>query len=160
MEFSIEPYEAQHLHAVVRLSLRAWTPVFQSLQRVMDRAVYDVFFPDWRVSQGESVAAVCADPNAHVWVAISGETAVGFVAVQLHSESRMGEIYMLAVDPDAQKQGIGGALTSFALDWMKQAGMSVAMVETGGDPGHAPARRTYEQQGFGLLPIARYFKKL
>lgn len=43
---------------------------------------------------------------------------------------------------------------------MKDAGMSIAMVETGGDPGHAPARRTYEKLGFGLLPISRYFKKL
>jgi hypothetical protein len=34
------------------------------------------------------------------------------------------------------------------------------MVETGGDPGHAPARRTYERSGFTLLPIARYFKNL
>jgi GNAT superfamily N-acetyltransferase len=75
-------------------------------------------------------------------------------------ETRMGEIYMVAVDPDFQGHGIGTALTEFALNWMKEAGMSVAMVETGGDPGHAPARRTYEKLGFGLLPIARYFKKL
>jgi hypothetical protein len=38
--------------------------------------------------------------------------------------------------------------------------MTVAMVETGGDPGHAPARDLYEQIGFTLLPIARYFKAL
>jgi hypothetical protein len=38
--------------------------------------------------------------------------------------------------------------------------MGVAMVETGGDPGHAPARRAYEKAGFALLPIARYFKNL
>jgi hypothetical protein len=38
--------------------------------------------------------------------------------------------------------------------------MTVAMVETGGDPGHAPARHTYEKQGFRLFPVARYFKKL
>jgi hypothetical protein len=43
---------------------------------------------------------------------------------------------------------------------MKEAGMSVAMVETGGDPGHAPARHIYEKAGFGLFPVARYFKKL
>ncbi|HAJ64916.1 MAG TPA: GNAT family N-acetyltransferase, partial [Cyanobacteria bacterium UBA8543] len=48
----------------------------------------------------------------------------------------------------------------FALAWMKDAGMSIAMVETGGDPGHAPARHTYEKVGFGLFPVARYFKKL
>jgi hypothetical protein len=35
-----------------------------------------------------------------------------------------------------------------------------AMVETGGDPGHGAARWAYEQAGFGLWPVARYFKKL
>jgi GNAT superfamily N-acetyltransferase len=66
----------------------------------------------------------------------------------------------LAVDPDYQRRGIGVVLTDFALDWLKSEGVSVAMVETGGDPGHAPARGTYEKSGFDLLPIARYFKKL
>jgi hypothetical protein len=34
------------------------------------------------------------------------------------------------------------------------------MVETAGDPGHAPARHTYEKADFALFPVARYFKKL
>jgi hypothetical protein len=34
------------------------------------------------------------------------------------------------------------------------------MVETGGDPGHAAARRTYQNVGYVHLVIARYFKKL
>jgi hypothetical protein len=38
--------------------------------------------------------------------------------------------------------------------------MTVAMVETGGDSGHAPARRDYEKAGYTLLPVARYFKAL
>jgi len=38
--------------------------------------------------------------------------------------------------------------------------MSIAMVETGGDPGHERARHTYEKVGFELFPVARYFKKL
>jgi ribosomal protein S18 acetylase RimI-like enzyme len=96
-----------------------------------------------------------------VWVAEVDGTAVGFVAVELHHPERsMGEISMLAVDPDHQGGGIGTALTEFALDRLKEAGMTVAMVETGGDPGHAAARRTYENAGCVLLPIARYFKNL
>ena len=43
---------------------------------------------------------------------------------------------------------------------MKEQGVSVVMVDTGGDPGHAPARATYEKAGFRILPIARYFKKI
>jgi ribosomal protein S18 acetylase RimI-like enzyme len=160
MEPLIEPYAPLHLEAIVRLSLRAWAPVFESLKDVMDGEVYGAFFPDWRVSQQRAVEDVCADEQTKVWVAVIAGEAAGFVAVRLHQADRMGEISMLAVDPDAQGQGVGGALTAFALDQMREAGMAVAMVETGGDPGHAPARRTYEQQGFRLFPVARYFKKL
>lgn len=157
----IEPYDPRQLDAVKSLSLRAWTPVFDSIQKAMDMDVYRSLYPDdWRVSQLHAVESVCATADTHVWVAIDSDLTVGFVAVKLHSESRLGEIYMIAVDPDYQRQGIGAALTQFALDWMKVSGMSVAMVETGGDPGHAPARCTYEKLGFGLLAIARYFKKL
>ena len=123
--------------------------------------MYHLFYPDgWRVSQLNAVESVCTTADMKVWVAIDSDSTVGFVAVKLHSESCMGEIYMIAVDPDYQHLGIGVAVIEFALNWMKAAGMSVAMVETGGDPGHVPARRTYEKLGFGLLPIARYFKKL
>jgi ribosomal protein S18 acetylase RimI-like enzyme len=160
MLIQIEPYEPRHCNDVVRLSLRAWAPVFESLQGVLDHDVYAVFFPDWRVSQQRAVEEVCADEQTQVWVAIRAEQVVGFVAVRLHKSDTMGEIYMIAVNPDAQKYGIGAALTSFALERMREAGMAVAMVETGGDPGHAPARRTYERQGFRLFPAARYFKKL
>ncbi|GAB4375735.1 MAG: GNAT family N-acetyltransferase [Elainellaceae cyanobacterium] len=157
----IQPYDAEQLDAVICLSLRAWEPVFNSIQKAMSADVYQVFYPKhWHVSQQEAVENVCKAQDTNVWVAIEANSVVGFVAVKLHSEDSMGEIYMIAVDPDYQGRGIGSALTEFALDWMKNAGMSVAMVETGGDPGHAPARHTYEKAGFELLPIARYFKKL
>jgi GNAT superfamily N-acetyltransferase len=157
----IEPYDPRHLDAIVRLSLRAWSPVFDSIQNAMDAGVYRAFYPDnWRMSQQKAVENVCAAEDTNVWVALDTGSTVGFVAVKLDSESSMGEIYMIAVDPDHQGRGVGSTLIEFALAWMKDAGMSIAMVETGGDPGHAPARRTYEKLGFGLWSVARYFKKL
>jgi GNAT superfamily N-acetyltransferase len=96
-----------------------------------------------------------------VWVAEVDGAAVGFVAVEIYDPERsMGEIHMLAVDPDHQGGGIGTALSKFALDRFTDAGMEVAMVETGGDPGQAAASRTYDKAGYVLLPIARYFKYL
>lgn len=161
MDMQIIPYEAQHREAVVRLSLDAWAPVFVSLRQVFDQPLYDEFYPDgWQVSQQQAVEAACADPEQSVWLAQDGEAIVGFVTIKLHQEGKMGEIYMIAVAPEAQGRGVGSALTSHALEWMKQAGMAIAMVETGGDPGHAPARHTYEKAGFRLFPVARYFKKL
>lgn len=156
----IEPYHSSKRDAVVSLSLRAWDPVFESIESVMDPDVYHELHPDWRVTQRNAVESACDDPDVHVWIASEASQTVGFVALKLHAENRMGEIHMIAVDPQFQRRGIARALTDHALRWFKDTGMSVVMVETGGDPGHAPARATYEAMGFELLPIARYFKKV
>ena len=52
------------------------------------------------------------------------------------------------------------ALTEFAVTRMWEEGMEVAMVETGADPGHEPARRTYEKAGFLPWPAVKFFKYL
>jgi len=160
IEPQIRPYDDGDAEAVVGLSLRAWEPVFASIERAMGSEIFGLLHPDWRADQQKAVEDVCAAEKIRVWVAESDARAVGFVAVELHPERSIGEIYMLAVDPDYQNSGIGTALSEFALAWIKDAGMVVAMVETGGDPGHAAARRTYEKVGCTQLPIARYFKKL
>lgn len=160
MEIDIIPLESSQIDAVVDLSLRAWASVFPSIEAAMDPEVYREFFPDWRVSQAKAVREACADDNMNVWTAVDGGDVAGFVALRLDAESKVGEIYLIAVDPAHQKRGIASALTDFAMARMKEAGMTVAMVETGADPGHAPARRTYEKAGFRNLPAARYFKKL
>ena len=160
MRARIRPFDDRDAEAVVDLSIRTWAPVFASLERVLGCDVFGRLHPDWRQDQRRAVEDVLAAKEGRVWVAVVGGTTVGFVAVRHHRESGMGEIYMLAVDPDHQGGGIGTALTEFALERLEDAGMAVAMVETGGDPGHAPARRTYEKLGFGVVPIARYYKKL
>lgn len=138
----IELYDKSALPAIVSLSLRAWTPVFESIEKAMDPSVFAHFFPDWRDSQAKSVAETCSSPNMKVWTASEGDSIVGFVAMKLHQESRMGEIYMVAVDPDHQRKGIGSALMGRAMDWMRESGMAVAMVETG-----APTRATHPLGG-------------
>ena len=67
---------------------------------------------------------------------------------------------LLAVHPEYQKRGIAAQLNQAALDAMKAAGVKLAIVETGGDDGHAPARKAYEKAGYTGLPIVRYFKEL
>lgn len=161
----IKPYEPRHQEAVVQLSLRAWAPVFDSIRATLDPELYQFFYPDWREAQQKAVEDVCATEDMRVYVAEDdardGASAVaGFVAMRRHADGTTGEIYMIAVDPETQKRGVGAKLTEFALDWMKSEGLTVAMVETGADPGHAPARRLYEKAGFRIWPAARYFKKL
>jgi GNAT superfamily N-acetyltransferase len=161
LEMVIEPYDDSMLDAIIRLSLRAWEPVFESLRVAMGPDVFHAFYrDDWRAAQRNAVESVCTDGDVHVWVALEESRTAGFVALKLHPEDQMGEIYMIATDPEFQRRGVAAGLTSHSVEWFKSAGMSIAMVETGGDPGHAPARRAYESSGFRLLPVARYFKTL
>lgn len=81
----------------------------------------------------------------------------GFAAVHLPDGEPHGEIHMLAGHPAHQNKGIGVQLTQFAADQMREAGRDLAIVNTGGDPGHAPARSTYERAGFVSLPQAQYY---
>lgn len=154
----IRPYDAADREAVVRLALRAWAPVFESIERALDPEVYREHYPDWRVTQREAVEAACAETA--VWVAVVDRAVAGFSALKLHRADRMGEIYMIAVDPDFQRRGIAKALTAHAMEQFREAGMTTAMVETGGDPGHEPARRTYEAAGFQAFPSVRYFRSV
>lgn len=123
------------------LSLRAWAPVYTSLERVLGSDIFESLNPEgWREFQRRAVEDALAAKEGRVWVAEVGASIVGFVSVGLFDAERsMGEISMLAVDPDHQGSGAGTAPTEFALDRLKDAGMTVAMVETGGDPGHAAA---------------------
>jgi GNAT superfamily N-acetyltransferase len=95
------------------------------------------------------------------FVAVVDERPVGFVTVALNAfNERMGVIEIIGVDPDFQRRGIASRLSERALGHMREHGMDIAAVGTGGDPGHAPARAAYEALGFTLLPSARYLKLL
>ncbi|WP_033436370.1 GNAT family N-acetyltransferase [Saccharothrix sp. NRRL B-16314] len=152
----IRPLTADDIAAVVEFSLRAWTPVFDSFRAALGVPIYEALFPDWEPTQAKAVEDVCRDDATAVWVADRQDRAVGFVAVRAGN----GEIHMLAVDPDHQRQGIGTALTEFAVDRLREAGVALAVVGTGGDPGHAPARRTCERAGFTAFPQVQYYKRL
>src|SRR4029453_16738204 len=145
---------------VVALSLRAWAPVFSSLAQGLGREIFVRLHGDWRQYQEQEVRDTLADDGIKLWVAEVARGVVGFVAARRHPERQIGEIWMLAVDPDAQGRGIGTALAEVATGWLREAGMTVAMVEAGGDSGPAPPRRVYENAGYTLLPLARYFKAL
>ena len=135
-------FEEGDTAAVVALSLRAWEPVHASLREVMGDELFDLRHePDWRVRQQEDVESVLSDETNSVWVADEGEVVVGFAAAAIRPGDRMGEVLMVAVDPGSQGRGLGTKLTKVATDWIRESGIPVAFISTGGDPGHAPHLR-------------------
>lgn len=157
----IRPFARGDLEEVVELSLLSCETVFSSIRQTIGPALFGEFYgKDWKQAQREAVVKVCRSEEHEVAVAVRHGRVVGFAALRMHTGDRSGEIYMIAVSPGHQRRGVGSALTAWALDRFAENGMSVAMVETGADPGHAPARGLYEHAGFTVWPAARYFKKL
>ncbi len=157
----IRPYTDADLPAIVELSLLAWEPVFLSFQAIFGPTLYARLHPDWRASQCAGVEGVFRDRERYTTlVAEREQQVVGFLAYEIDAEAARGEIVLLAVHPAHQNAGIGTALNQRALEELQAAGVQIAIVETGGDPSHAAARRTYEKAGYTAMPIVRYFKAL
>jgi ribosomal protein S18 acetylase RimI-like enzyme len=160
VDLHIRPVRDTDVDDLVQLSLLAWEPVFRSFEQILGQAIYKRIWPEWRTGQREAIETVCQDgEKTTVWVAEVNSIVVGFLAYELH-EDKTGEVRLLAVHPQYQNLGIGTELNKLGLKKMRENGMKMARVETGGDPSHAPARRSYEKAGYTALPLVRYFQDL
>ena len=152
----IRPIHDGDVEAIVALSLRAWEPVFASIRDTVGERIFAYFYgDDWRIHQATDVRRACSEYLVSV-AQVDGRV-VGFTAVDLKADSVEGEIYMVAVDPDAQGAGVGTQLTLAAVEQIREAGKRVAVVGTGGDPGHAAARATYHKAGFTPWPSEHFY---
>ncbi|OZE28362.1 GNAT family N-acetyltransferase [Rhodococcus sp. 05-2255-1e] len=158
----IVPFETNsHRPEALDVALRAWEPVFPLLEDAVPSFVYRSFYPEgWRKRQKDDLTTVLAQEPENVDVALSGSALVGWVCTRIHPEDSMGEIYVLAVDPEWQRQGVGRMLMRHSTARAKSAGMHMVMVETGDDSGHTAARLAYESDGFERWPVARYFRDI
>lgn len=157
---TVRAFAFADLDASIGVALRAWEPVHASMATVLGEQVNARVYPDWNVSQAESVRRACTDPEVLTSVAAEGAEVLGFVCVVLRPAEGTGEIGLIAVDPAAQRRGVGAALLKHAVMQIRDAGCSLVEVATGGDPGHAPARVLYEKAGFTALPLVRYYRVL
>ena len=129
----------------------AFAPVFASFRSILGDSIYErAQAPDDEAQRALLTSLVQPDSGWDVYVAEMAGTIVGFVAIQMNRERQVGEIGLNAVHPDHAGRGIGTAMYEFALASMKEEGMRVATVATGGDPSHTPARRAYKKAGFAL----------
>lgn len=160
-KIDIVPFTGKYKDAVIKLTIDAWTPVFSLTKNDVPQFVYDAFYPNgWEKRQKAEVAKLLENEPGNIWLAFSERSLAGFLGLRVHPEDQMGEIYIIAVSPRHQRQGVGQQLMAFAEGHIRSVGMKLMMVETIGDKGHEPARRAYESFGFERWPVARYFKQL
>ena len=123
--------------------------MFASFRAILGEDISQVTQARDDQAQAEYLASLLI-PNSgwELYVAEHAGLVVGFVSVQLNRETSIGEIGLNAVHPDWAGAGLGTAMYNTMLERMRQAGMRVATVSTGGDSSHAPARRAYQKAGF------------
>jgi GNAT superfamily N-acetyltransferase len=161
VEVLIREIREADIEPLIELSLLAWSPVFLSFERLLGPNIFPTVYPDWRKSQREGVESILRNSEeTPTWVAEVDGTPVGYISYKQNAETRTAQVQLLAVHPDHQNQGIGTKLNDWALERMREAGVELADVSTGGDESHAPARRSYEKAGYTALPLVRYYKKL
>jgi ribosomal protein S18 acetylase RimI-like enzyme len=160
MTVTIRPMVEADIEAILDLSIAAWEPVFASFRQVLGTTIYTHIYPDWQRQQREGVEGVLRDEKHTTLVADVDGAIAGFIAYKFNAGEQAGEVELLAVHPDYQQRGIGTELNGFVLREMKAKGYKLAVVATGGDPGHAPARKAYEKAGYTALPLVRYYQAL
>jgi len=100
----------------------------------------------------EELAERMAEPwfdRADLIVAIEGVRMYGFHWTKRHSQS-LGEVYVMAVDPEAQGMGLGKVLVDVGLRHLRALGLDDVLLYVESD--NLPAVRLYEGMGFTHAP--------
>lgn len=83
----------------------------------------------------------------------------GFCWTKIHydSDPKLGEIYIIAVDPDFHGEGIGRQLVLAGLTWLSEQHLRHAILYVESDNG--PANRVYRELGFELKHVNRCYQR-
>ena len=122
----------------------------------------------WHPEQGgwdaDRLAAALAEP----WVDLDGfvvhdgpDGLDGFCWTKVHAataaDPALGEIFVVGVDPSTHRRGLGRALVVAGLDHLTATGLGTAMLWVEAD--NDPARRLYDDLGFGIQTRKRWYRR-
>lgn len=152
------------LPALIELTIEAFRPLFEAvLPQVLDPLVFAHDHGNWKDQYRKEVPSLHDhDANRFVTLAEDDRTAgwpLGYVGWQVNPDGS-GRLEMVAVHPQARRQGVGSALCRAGLEKLKQRGVTVVHIGTGGDAFHSPARSLYESLGFTGYPTVDYTRAI
>ncbi len=140
----------EDLETLSAIAKAAWMRIFDGFEERIGKDLYNVVNPDCRNSKGPWLRKYFAEHPDRIYVAERNGRIVGFISFFFNENTKVGIISNNAVDPDCGEKGVGQEMYKAVLQRFRDEGMKAAMVTTGLDDAHAPARRAYERAGFHL----------
>lgn len=102
----------------------------------------------------ERMARSWFDPDGFL-MAWEGKRLVGSCWTKMH-EGEVGEIYIIAVHPDARGRGIGGMLLAAGLEYLSSRGATRALLYTEAD--NSAGLKLYRSAGFAVESVNRVYE--
>jgi ribosomal protein S18 acetylase RimI-like enzyme len=109
----------------------------------------------WNDSSAD-IAFARRGPNSTILIGRAGSV-IAATAMVGHDGHR-GWVYYVAVDPDAQKKGLGRAIMAAAEDWLRQQGVAKAMLMV--RPDNTKVQAFYDRLGYDEQERVIYAKWL
>lgn len=156
-QVKIVTFQEEHLEDCVRIALTVWDGIHDAYSDALGKELHDAVMVGWKERLADEIAE--QQRTRRSFVAMLDGKVVGFCACRLEGE--LGIVGYNGVDPQYRGNGIASLMYGRLFEEMKAMGAKHARVMTGGDPGHAPARKAYEKAGFEKhLTSVTYYKEL
>lgn len=158
----LRTYRDDDFDRLLALTIDVFGPFYEvTFRSIVGDNVFVHQHGGWREDYRAELTGLHApDRDKHVVVAEIEDRIVGFSAWTVTRSKRHGDVDFVAVENEYRRHSVAQALCEHVFDAMRQDGVDVVAIGTGGDPFHAPARAFYESLGMTPLPVTVYFKEL
>ena len=151
---AIRPPREEEYAAVASIAVEAWAPIWRESEKMLG----ELFAPmrgDVRRAKYDSTMDALRNEQTRCFVLTENGKIAGFCSWR--QEGANAQVGLNGVADAFRGHGYGFLMQQYITADMRARSIRYARVLTGGDPGHAPARHTYEKSGFSaFLPSVTY----
>ncbi|MHA1993020.1 MAG: GNAT family N-acetyltransferase [Candidatus Hodarchaeales archaeon] len=147
------------------ITVICYSAIYQSFVEMVGKDVFQGIYYNselpWPESKKIQNHNLFAEHPDWIWVLEEQEHLFGYVSFKLKPEKNYGIFDNNGVLPTHAGQGWGKFMYRHVLKFFRSTGLRFALVETGLDAAHIPARRAYEAVGFDHQDlITMYYQDL
>ena len=128
MTIAIRSYIPDDLDTVKKLTVQSFGPV--CIDKNIEAEFGVVNGNDWAWRKARHIDEDVRRQADGIFVAVEGETVIGYITTWTDSDAGLGHIPNLAVDAAYRGRGIGRQLIEYAIQHFRSVGLSHARIET------------------------------